>query len=580
MVPRSKPEYTNVQPMLDGPGWARSTAATLVGLIEPVWSAPRPKAGRWTGGLGLMIAGICPLANRRLANDRTGAGPVIETTVRIPSGDARQVVYGALVGGVEATVVEVHNDSPVPVALAMAIRPYDLDGSANTIGPLALDGTTVLIGDRPSLLLPRAPNQSGHLLHSDVLDQLLDGTELTWTSTTADDPRFENAVVLYPLPHRTSLRFVVLTDPDRSATTLADRRVAGSAAPEADAVVRGWNSVVDGAGRFEFPDPGLTALFNGARARLLLEAAALPQRVANQDRGAGLELSALALGGHRSEVAPVLTSLQSSFPTSLPHGPQDAADLVGALGPALDTTQQPPTPELLEVAVQLTQLIEGAGDPASTVRAKRGLARVVRLAGDKPGAKHLDESAAAAPKARSRVGQLFGGRLFGGDPAVEGNGSLSSPGGVGPESAPGVGDVAAIVDSLAEAASATGTWGLHDSITESARFVVAARGLLIDDEGPDLVMLPDFRSSWRGGNVELHEVVTRHGTLSFAIRWHGYRPALLWGLVATDATAPLVTLRCPGLDEGWATTEPSGETLLTGSSEALIDAPMPGDSFQ
>ena len=40
-------------------------------------------------------------------------------------------------------------------------------------------------------------------------------------------------------------------------------------------------------------------------------------------------------------------------------------------------------------------------------------------------------------------------------------------------------------------------------------------------------MLPD---AWLGQGIEVHDAPTHHGVLSFAVRWHGDRPALLWEL--------------------------------------------------
>src|SRR3712207_8333250 len=48
---------------------------------------------------------------------------------------------------------------------------------------------------------------------------------------------------------------------------------------------------------------------------------------------------------------------------------------------------------------------------------------------------------------------------------------------------------------------------------------------------------------------------------SFAVRWHGERPALLWELTPHDATTRL-SITAPGLDPAWATSELRGEALL------------------
>ena len=75
------------------------------------------------------------------------------------------------------------------------------------------------------------------------------------------------------------------------------------------------------------------------------------------------------------------------------------------------------------------------------------------------------------------------------------------------------------------------------------------------DDGT-ITLLGELPPHWRGQNLAVHGVPTRHGLLSYAVRWHGARPALLW-----DAP-PGVRLRAPGLDSTWGTGEPRGDALL------------------
>lgn len=66
--------------------------------------------------------------------------------------------------------------------------------------------------------------------------------------------------------------------------------------------------------------------------------------------------------------------------------------------------------------------------------------------------------------------------------------------------------------------------------------------------------LPD---AWLGQSVEVYGVPTAAGsTVSFALRWHGERPAVLW-----EQTGEPVRLTAPVMDPDWATAEPSGEGL-------------------
>ncbi len=75
------------------------------------------------------------------------------------------------------------------------------------------------------------------------------------------------------------------------------------------------------------------------------------------------------------------------------------------------------------------------------------------------------------------------------------------------------------------------------------------------DDGLDLLREPPAR----GVDLEVHDAPTRHGRLSFALRWHGEHPALLWELAEARGE---VELRAPTLAPGWSTRTPVGETLL------------------
>ncbi|MGB0114449.1 MAG: hypothetical protein WBP59_14610 [Ilumatobacteraceae bacterium] len=62
---------------------------------------------------------------------------------------------------------------------------------------------------------------------------------------------------------------------------------------------------------------------------------------------------------------------------------------------------------------------------------------------------------------------------------------------------------------------------------------------------------------WLGSNFEVHGVPTGpRSTVSFAVRWHGERPAVLW-----EQQGELQRLTTPRLDPDWATSEQAGETL-------------------
>ena len=75
-------------------------------------------------------------------------------------------------------------------------------------------------------------------------------------------------------------------------------------------------------------------------------------------------------------------------------------------------------------------------------------------------------------------------------------------------------------------------------------------------DGLDLLAAPE--QSWLGQPIDVRGLVTRHGAVSFSVRWHGERPALLWEL---ESERP-VLIRCPGLDPEWSSSDATGEALL------------------
>jgi hypothetical protein len=62
---------------------------------------------------------------------------------------------------------------------------------------------------------------------------------------------------------------------------------------------------------------------------------------------------------------------------------------------------------------------------------------------------------------------------------------------------------------------------------------------------------------WLGANFEVHRVPTGpRSAVSFAVRWHGERPALLW-----EQHGDPVELSAPAVDAAWRSAAASGETL-------------------
>src|SRR5581483_540635 len=109
-----------------------------------------------------------------------------------------------------------------------------------------------------------------------------------------------------------------------------------------------------------------------------------------------------------------------------------------------------------------------------------------------------------------------------------------------------------------DAASPTFTWPDDDG----AGFVSLVAGALVRETADGLALCPELPEAWAHQGLEAYEVPTRFGVVSFAVRWHGEHPALLWEVDGEDGGRP-VRITAPGLHPSWSTTERRGEALLS-----------------
>ena len=99
----------------------------------------------------------------------------------------------------------------------------------------------------------------------------------------------------------------------------------------------------------------------------------------------------------------------------------------------------------------------------------------------------------------------------------------------------------------------------HDAVRGGAPLLLSLRTALVHESGTDIRVAPTWPKSWQGSAVDVRRAPTRLGPVSFSVRWHGERPALLW------EAPPGARLTAPGLDPTWSTEAGTGEALLAAS---------------
>jgi hypothetical protein len=413
--------------------------------------------------------------------------PVVETRVRIPAGDAVHHAYATRgPSGQDAVVVEVRNDSAVPVAVALAVAPHDPDGR---VANVELRDTCLLVDGAPVMWLSRAPGRVA-LAPDDA-----SGAPVV-------------AMLLFPVAHRTSLRVALALG--------AAEPVDPAALPAAQHVAAGWAALGRQGARVEVPDRRLAEALTASARHLLLGGEGPRAILALDHLGFADEAwERLERAELDREPGATLAALSRHWVlTRDDDAARAAVSAVAELVPALADT-----------------------DSGDRVRGQAALPDVAAL---------LDAvgETRAARDVRSTI-DVLGGQ-------------------------PSTGPPGSAVAELLASASPTWTWATERSghdVTVNAAVVDGVRAHLVRDDGTGLALCPDVPERWLGQAWEVHDLPTAAGLLSYAVRWHGERPALLWELRAHAGGAP-VRLSAPGLDPGWSSEVASGEALLSPTSRA------------
>lgn len=100
-------------------------------------------------------------------------------------------------------------------------------------------------------------------------------------------------------------------------------------------------------------------------------------------------------------------------------------------------------------------------------------------------------------------------------------------------------------------------------LDQACRVVAAAVEAVVAETDDGIDVCAGWDPTWRGVAIEAHQVPTRFGRVSLALRWHGDRPALLWELERwPDAAVGSPVWRAGAIDPAWSSPERSGDALL------------------
>ena len=622
---------------------------------------------------------------QRLVDDT----PVVETVMRVPGGDAVHRVYAVAADDEPMLVVEVTNSTPVPFAVAFAVRPYNPEGLAVVERvTMHADGTTVIVDGRPALLLPRKPaklasstfhdgDSASAVMRNEAGDSL-DGAKC--------EAGLAQAAFVFPVPHGQTVRVAMPLEAERRTRRrgLARRRArrahdAVAPLPDSASVARGWVAQTDRGMRLVLPEGRLASAVEANRRYLLLfheGADVVPGPFTYHRfwfRDAAYLLIALDRFGFHAESAEVIRHFRDRqridgfyFSQRQEWDANGAALFAMAEHWRLTGSLEDIDLEGVDRAVRWIERkrkakrrrtdpeLHGLMPPSISAEhlgpfdyfywddfwSLRGLhdgAAMLRAAGmDEPALETATDAAALAADIDRSIALVA--ERIGSDAIPAGPRRRIDPGAIGslvaceplqllpPDDRRIVATADAIRDSfcigpaffqgishtglgtyltlqlasvelaghdrralerldwLLDVATPTYTWpeAIHPQLLggcmgdghhgwAAADFLSFVRNLLVREVEGGIELLSLMPDAWIGQAIEVHDAPTHFGALSYAVRWHGERPALLWDLQVRDG-GDGVRISAPGLDAAWLTTDAKGEALLSALPRRIAES--------
>lgn len=558
---------------------SRTSRWSLIGTISsPVATAVDP-AGLVVGEgwsldwwVGADDRWRLPTREASVRQTLLGDAPVTETVVRVPGGDAAHRAFGIRSPrpvGDEWVIAELENRTSIPFASVLVVRPFVAD-AVGSVGEITIEPVEggrgrdvahlVRVDGRPSVVLPRRPARVavGNRELGDVVETVVSGAAGTDLLSIECPDGFATAAFVFPTPHTAMLRVAL------PVGEVGDRVDYPQVIPDATTVAAGWEVHRRGP-RFEVPDQHMSAAIERARAHILLshdgEAVRRDGR-SGRDMELGATdviLEAFDLLDRPADVGVVVARWLERLAATDPGNDALALTAVARhwLLHRIDELLDWLLPEVAAAVERLdrTERRRRIADPVLRWRIAEALSdasRMLHQAGQPDAAVRVH-----ALEERYRVGAQAPKTVLGDDAAASAAVDRLRFA-TGPE-----------LHQLISEAGTTSTWPgpgprgrtIGHDLAASAALIGAVRSHLVVEQADGLALLPDHPDAWYGGGVEVHDLPTEWGRVSYGIRWHGIRPALLWDFVPHGGVGP-VRLTVPGLDPTWSTTEPRGDALL------------------
>lgn len=511
---------------------------------------------QWCAGTGeKWLAAHESLVHQTLVEET----PVVSSALRIPSGELVQYSYAVADPAHEFgdVVLRFVNESTIPVSLALAFR---LRNSSDRTETIQLHRRNQLVeikvGDEVLAALSKAPSRARAAnddAFADVELAVAEWETMQWQVN-------ETVVVLFPLPHSASLQVVM---PLQKAKAVSSDQL-----PPQERVVAGWVAQTNGAPRVDGLEREFEKPLAAAQRHLLTHAAGeLPVKVDGQlENVVTTATLAIALdeAGFHAQSLRILLNL-TDFQSASGAFSLDRLDATASWLVALNRHTQLSAVNALndELALRVVNATRWLrkrwrpwirkSQPFRSGEGPAGISNDERITYD---AQWTWRAISAAIALLQRSG--FDEAALKVQKNFEGLEADCQR--LGAHFALPTMSLGEVREMKAQGAPVW-TWASpacgHDPML-TAQFLYGVRRLFVDDSEEEVEILPAIDDDWLGVDLAIHDMPVRGGHLSFAVRWHGLRPALLWEYNGDGN----LLLRCSSLDAQWSTTDNRGETLL------------------